>query len=286
MTIGLAGATCSCRLFSSSPVDAAEESAVPVDAAASPHQVDLEESESVEAPCEEIEVVAADEPQAPLTVMPYPSSNHNERKRKVDTIVLHYTAIRSLDKSLKVLSDGKSKDRVSAHYVVAEDGSVFRLVDEDRRAWHAGGGSWRGLEDVNSASIGIEIVNAGYNADGSRPPYAEAQVLSVIALCKEIQSRHEIRWVIGHSDLAPMRKLDPGEHFPWKRLAENGIGFWTEEFAEPYGSSRQMLIDLGYDPKDLPRTLQAFARHWYPEAITSGATNTLGRLSAVARALK
>lgn len=272
--IGLAGATSSCRLFSSSE-DAGE--GLP------PSVADF--IEIPEAPCEEIEI-GVENPVAPLTVMPYPSPNHNARARKIDTIVLHYTAIESLDKSLRVLTNARTKDPVSAHYVVGEDGSVFRLVEENRRAWHAGGGSWRGIEDVNSASIGIEIVNAGYAADGSRPPYPDAQIEAVIALCKDIQTRHAIRWVIGHSDLAPTRKLDPGEHFPWKRLAEAGVGFWTEAFAEPYGSPKQMLIDLGYNPVDLPRTLTAFARHWYPEAVTAGATNTLGRLAAVARSQK
>ena len=270
---GLAGATCSCRLFSSS--DAAAEAAAV-----------LELEEVPGPPCDAIEVVGAPSGPAPLQVMPYPSPNHNARRRKVDTIVLHYTALDSLDRSLRALTNGRAAERVSAHYVVGADGSVFRLVEEDRRAWHAGGGSWRGIEDVNSASIGIEIVNAGYAADGSRPPYPDAQIEAVVALCRDIQSRHDIRWVIGHSDLAPKRKLDPGEHFPWKRLAEAGVGFWTDGFAEPYASPRQMLIDLGYDPVDLPRTLEAFARHWYPEAITAGATNVLGRLSAVARALK
>ncbi|MGN0854295.1 MAG: N-acetylmuramoyl-L-alanine amidase [Kiritimatiellia bacterium] len=238
-----------------------------------------------EAPCADIELVTPQEP-APLTILPYPSANHNARAHGVvDTIVLHYTAIASLDVSLRVLTDVRPVHRVSAHYVVGVDGSVFRLVAEDRRAWHAGEGSWRGLEDVNDRSIGIEIVNAGFARDGSRPPYSEAQIEAVLALCQEIQSRHAIRWVIGHSDLAPTRKLDPGEHFPWRRLAEQGVGFWTEDFAPPYATPRQMLIDLGYDTTDLPLALRAFERHWYPEALTAGATNTLGRLSAVARAL-
>lgn len=223
---------------------------------------------------------------SPLCVEAYPSPNHNARTRAVDTIMLHYTAIKTTEDSLRVLTDRTSRDPVSAHYVVAEDGRVFRLVDESRRAWHAGGGVWRGCDDLNSASVGIEIVNAGYAADGSRPPYPDVQVDAVIALCKDIMTRHEIRQVIAHSDLAPTRKIDPGEHFPWKRLAENGVGFWTDDFAAPYASAERMLADIGYDPVDLPKTLTAFERHWYPEAITFGATNTLERLSAVARALK
>ena len=279
VTIGLAGATCSCRLFSSSDASAADLEEIP--------EAPCAEIELPDTPCAEIEIAGPCEaPAKPLQVMPYPSPNHNARTRKVDTIVLHYTAIDSLDKSLRVLTNAKSSDPVSAHYVVGADGSVFRLVEENRRAWHAGGGSWRGIEDMNSASVSIEIVNAGYASDGARPPYPDVQVESVIALCKDIMTRHPIRWVIGHSDLAPTRKVDPGEHFPWKRLAASGVGYWTDAFAAPYGSPRQMLIDLGYNPVDLPRTLQAFARHWYPEAITQGATNTLGRLSAVAQALK
>jgi N-acetylmuramoyl-L-alanine amidase len=126
---------------------------------------------------------------------------------------------------------------VSAHWLVHEDGKVENLVAEEHRAWHAGVGSWNGIIDVNSASIGIEIVNGGHNfpqTDGTLPPYPDAQILAVIKLAKDIVGRHNIKPqnVVGHSDIAPDRKEDPGEHFPWAGLAAAGIGLWPGELPE------------------------------------------------------
>ncbi len=238
----------------------------------------------VEVPSEPIEISTPTEPQKttpPLKIIPYPSPNYSKRTLQVDTILLHYTAIDSVESSLRHLANARIKSRVSAHYVVGTDGAIYRLVDEKYRAWHAGEAYWRGVRNVNSSSIGIEIVNAGIDKKGNRPPYPEAQIAAVIALCKDIQSRHKIKWVLGHSDVAPGRKQDPGEHFPWKRLAAEGVGVWTDGFAEPTGTAKEMLEKIGYDTKDIPKSLTAFYRHFYPEVMTTGGTNTLRRLSAV-----
>ena len=157
------------------------------------------------------------------------SPNFNDRKLPISILVLHYTGMESGAAARERLCDPAAE--VSAHWMVHEDGTVEGLVAEDMRAWHAGVGSWNGISDVNSASIGIEIVNGGHNVplpDGSLPPYPDAQIMAVIKLSKEIIDRHDIkaRNVVGHSDIAPGRKEDPGEHFPWAGLAAAGIGFW------------------------------------------------------------
>ena len=158
-----------------------------------------------------------------------PSPNHDARTLPVSMLVLHYTGMESGQAALERLTDAEAK--VSAHYLVEEDGRVFRLVDEMRRAWHAGVGEWGGIDNVNSASIGIEIVNGGHNypnEDGSLPEFPDAQINALIPLCKGVMERHGIaaRDVVGHSDIAPERKDDPGETFPWAGLAAAGIGHW------------------------------------------------------------
>lgn len=160
------------------------------------------------------------------------SPNFNDRKLPISLLVLHYTGMETGEAACARLCDEAAQ--VSAHYVLHEDGKIETLVDEDHRAWHAGVSEWNGITDVNSASIGIEIVNGGHNVplpDGSLPPYKDAQILALIKLCKEIIDRHEIkpRNIVGHSDIAPGRKEDPGEHFPWASLAAAGIGLWPGE---------------------------------------------------------
>jgi len=155
-----------------------------------------------------------------------PSPNHGDRKSgRVDALILHYTGMDSAEAALRRLCDPASQ--VSAHYVILEDGGVIQLVPEFRRAWHAGQSFWAGDRDMNSASIGIEIVNPGH--DGGSPAYPPKQIESVIALCKDIIARHEIpaARVLAHSDVAPDRKIDPGEYFPWAQLAEAGIGHYV-----------------------------------------------------------
>ena len=199
-------------------------------------------------------------------------------------IVLHYTATPSCAEALDILRDpNRSPGRVSAHYLVDVDGTIFQLVDESKRAWHAGIGSWGNVRDVNSASIGIEIQNVGLDENGGRVPFPEPQIYAVIRLCFDIQRRHGILpWnVVGHSDVAPGRKQDPGEAFPWKKLSEAGVGLWTDDFAAPGLPADTMLASIGYDVTDFNKALLAFKRHWHPEAITNGAGDTLGRIAAI-----
>lgn len=155
-----------------------------------------------------------------------PSPNHGERKGRVpDAVVLHYTGTPTGEDAIRQLCDPTTE--LSAHYLVAEDGHVVQLVPEARRAWHAGRGYWAGERDMNSVSIGIEIANSGH--DGGNPPYPQSQIAAVIALCQDICARWKIApsRVLGHSDLAPDRKADPGEHFPWAELAAAGVGHYV-----------------------------------------------------------
>src|SRR5690606_11494193 len=158
-----------------------------------------------------------------------PSPNFDERncRRPVDMVVLHYTGMPSAEAALKRLTDPQSK--VSAHYVLDEDGTIYRLVPEDKRAWHAGVAFWRGIRDVNARSIGIELVNPGHEF-GYRE-FPSAQIDALLELLADIGSRHEIMPgnYVGHSDIAPARKEDPGELFPWHRLAVAGFGRWCAD---------------------------------------------------------
>ena len=173
--------------------------------------------------------------------------------------------------------------RVSSHYLVDLDGTVYQLVDESKRAWHAGIGSWGDVHDVNSASVGIEIQNVGLDENDRRVPFPEAQIEAVIGLCAGIQRRYGIGAgnIVGHSDVSPGRKQDPGEAFPWRRLAEAGVGLWTDGFSDSAWPEDKMLASIGYDVSDLGKAIIAFKRHWHPEAITRGAGNTLGRIAAI-----
>jgi N-acetylmuramoyl-L-alanine amidase len=156
------------------------------------------------------------------------SPNHNERKNNAspNMIVLHYTGMRDNEGALRHLCSPNSE--VSAHYVVLQDGHIVQLVAESRRAWHAGSSSWAGETDINSCSIGIEIANPGH--EQGYPDFPRRQIAAVTALCRSIGTRHSIPpdRVLGHSDVAPMRKQDPGEKFPWRVLADSGIGLWVK----------------------------------------------------------
>jgi N-acetylmuramoyl-L-alanine amidase len=157
----------------------------------------------------------------------HPSPNHGARVggRAIDMLLLHYTGMASGEGALKWLRMPESD--VSSHYLVFEDGRTIQLVDEKRRAWHAGKSFWAGETDINSRSIGIEIVHPGH--EFGQPRYTDTEIDAVIALCRDILSRHPIppERVLAHSDVAPMRKIDPGEFFPWRRLHEAGIGHWV-----------------------------------------------------------
>ncbi len=160
-----------------------------------------------------------------MRIVECPSPNHDARLLgPVDILVLHYTGMKTADEALARLTDPEAK--VSAHYTVGRDGRVFRHVPEERRAWHAGVSWWSGERNVNARSIGIEIVNPGH--EFGYVPFTDEQIAAVVELSKGILSRHPIPpgRVVGHSDVAPARKEDPGELFPWKHLADNGIGHW------------------------------------------------------------
>jgi N-acetylmuramoyl-L-alanine amidase len=163
-----------------------------------------------------------------MKIVERPSPNFNERQGEgvPDILLFHYTGMQSCAAAVERLTSAEAK--VSAHYTIDEDGTVYAHVPEHKRAWHAGVSSWRGATDINSRSIGIEIVNPGHEF-GYRP-FPDAQIDAVIRLSQGIINRHPIpaRNVIGHSDVAPGRKEDPGELFPWKRLAQQGLGLWDE----------------------------------------------------------
>jgi N-acetylmuramoyl-L-alanine amidase len=156
-----------------------------------------------------------------------PSPNFNARTLPVSMLVLHYTGMENGTVALERLIDPEAQ--VSAHYMVEEDGQIVQLVDETSRAWHAGVAEWNGITDVNSASIGIEIVNGGH--DFGLPDFPDAQINALIPLCKRLVATYDIqpRNIVGHSDVAPDRKEDPGEKFPWSGLAAAGLGLWPGE---------------------------------------------------------
>lgn len=206
-----------------------------------------------------------------------PSPNFDARPGPVDVLVLHYTGMRSAEAALARLCDPAAK--VSSHYLVDEDGTSYRLVEEQNRAWHAGVSSWRGVAGLNDDSIGIEIVNPGHEF-GYRA-FPEAQMAAVLELCRGVIGRHKIpaRNVVAHSDIAPARKQDPGELFPWRWLAAHGVGLWTDEFST--GDLMNDLSAIGYDvaAKDV---VMAFQRHFLPENLSGEADEqTIGRAAAV-----
>lgn len=168
-----------------------------------------------------------------MKIIQKPSPNFDDRTLPIDLLILHYTGMESGQLALERMCDVDAK--VAAHYMVEEDGRIFQLVSEDKRAWHAGVSEWNGETNINAASIGIEIVNGGHdhpNKDGSLPEYPHVQIQAVIDLSKDILKRNGALSILGHSDIAPARKQDPGEHFPWQILAEAGIGFFPKNIAE------------------------------------------------------
>lgn len=213
------------------------------------------------------------------------SPNYNDRPAHapIDMLVLHYTGMESCEVALDRLCDADAA--VSAHYLIDEDGQVTRLVDEDKRAWHAGVAWWRGALDVNGRSIGIELVNPGHEF-GYRA-FPEAQMQTLIALSKSILGRHPIppRNVVGHADIAPRRKQDPGELFDWKRLAEAGVGLWVDGTPPRDADESQtcaLLAAFGYEVADPPAAIKAFQRHFRPACIDGVADGeTVGLLKAL-----
>jgi N-acetylmuramoyl-L-alanine amidase len=199
-----------------------------------------------------------------------PSPNFDERKAPVSMIVLHYTGMQNAELAIRQLTSAEAK--VSSHYVVAEDGQIVRLVAEDKRAWHAGRSLWRGHDDINSHSIGIEIVNPGH--EWGYRPFPDVQVDAVIELVADIKTRHTVTRgnVVGHSDIAPQRKQDPGELFPWSRLAKLRLALPrpTKNLMDPGWSDAGFLLALerfGYDVSDPLAATVAFQRRFRPELL-------------------
>lgn len=199
-----------------------------------------------------------------------PSPNFDERKLPVSMIVLHYTGMADAAQAIARLSDPEAK--VSCHYLVTEDGQVLRMVAEDKRAWHAGKAHWRGVTDVNSASIGIEIVNPGHEF-GYRP-FPDEQIEVLIPLIADVKDRYGIGRgnVVGHSDVAPTRKQDPGELFPWARLARLRLALPrpAKGLIDPGWGDAGFLLALerfGYDVTDGLAAVVAFQRRFRPELI-------------------
>ncbi|MBX9741574.1 MAG: N-acetylmuramoyl-L-alanine amidase [Beijerinckiaceae bacterium] len=261
-------------------------------------------------------------PDCPLVNELRPSPNHGERIGCVtpDMILLHYTGAPAGEARAAWLRDpgGQALDWlanplscVSAHYLIHEDGRIVQLVSEARRAWHAGAASWGGESDINSRSVGVEIVNLGHEAD--LPQFPLAQVEAVIALCRSIASRNGVRpeRVLAHSDVAPGRKVDPGERFPWSKLAKAGVGLWRPEAESPPGARaycegdegqpvralQAMLALFGYGVQitgvfdaQTRAVVEAFQRHWRTsrvDGIADGSTiATLRALIEARGALK
>jgi len=194
-----------------------------------------------------------------------PSPNFNDRLLPIGILVLHYTGMTSGAEAIDWLANPQSG--VSAHYVVAEDGQVLQMVDESKRAWHAGRSWWRGVTDVNSASIGIEIVNPGH--EFGYVPFPAPQMDAVQALVAEITARHAIlpANVVGHSDIAPTRKEDPGELFDWPRLARAGLAAAPKPCMDPNWTDMGFMAALGRYGYNITAPLEAviaFQRHHRP----------------------
>ncbi|HEU4821513.1 MAG TPA: N-acetylmuramoyl-L-alanine amidase [Qipengyuania sp.] len=199
-----------------------------------------------------------------------PSPNHDERALPITMAVIHYTEMESAEAALARLSDPDAK--VSAHYLISRDGEVTRLVPEERRAWHAGVSYWRGIRDVNSASIGIELDHPGHKYGYG--PFPDAQFEALVPLLARMVKTHGIPRsnVVGHSDVAPARKIDPGELFPWERLAEYGLCLATPriELGDPFDNDGAFYLALerfGYDITDGHKAVEAFQRRWRPRRI-------------------
>lgn len=188
-----------------------------------------------------------------------PSENFDARKPRL--IVIHATEMNNAESALLVLKTQNSAGRVSAHYLIADDGKIFQLVEDQQRAWHAGAGRWRGVNDLNSISIGIELDNDGIEA------FQPQQIQALIKLLDDLCLRWDIprTAIIGHADLAPARKSDPSAKFPWQELSQAGFGYWfSDNLNEPPAAFDAVfaLRTFGYDTRDLPAAVRAFHRHF------------------------
>jgi N-acetylmuramoyl-L-alanine amidase len=194
----------------------------------------------------------------PVEVRPSP----NASERRPNYVILHHTTNNTAEEAVATLTSRLA--RVSAHYLVARDGRILYLVDELKRAWHAGDSYWGGNRDLNSSSIGIELDNNGSE------PYPDVQIEALIALLGDLSARWNIppANVLAHGDVAPGRKVDPGALFPWRRLAAAGFGLWCDPpYPRPVTAADDALLlaALGYDVTRLPAAVAAFKRRWIPD---------------------
>ena len=223
-----------------------------------------------------------------LNIHKAPSPHFNDRTLPLNSIILHYTDMPTTDEALAWLCHPTSK--VSAHYLIDETGKIYQLVEDEKRAWHAGESFWQGCTDINSCSLGIELSNPGHSHGYQAFP--EAQIDALLQLCEQLRARWDIQKnrILGHSDIAPRRKQDPGHLFPWKVLAREELGLWPTSPA-PYSEltprdliarSRKApqwtprksrgkssfiensLATIGYEIISLPHTIRAFKRHFQP----------------------
>jgi N-acetylmuramoyl-L-alanine amidase len=205
-----------------------------------------------------------------IAMIDTPSPNFDERDQPISMIVLHYTGMQDAASAIQRLCDPEAK--VSAHYLIAEDGQIVRMVAEGKRAWHAGKSYWRGHTGINNHSIGIEIVNPGH--EWGYRPFPVAQIDSLIVLMHDLVGRHKVTRgnIVGHSDIAPARKEDPGELFPWNRLARLRLALPrpTKNLMDPNWTDAGFLLALerfGYDVTDGVAAIRAFQRRFRPETI-------------------
>lgn len=213
-------------------------------------------------------------------------------------LILHYTETQNMQDAEDYFVGNKAHPgggRVSVHYMIDRDGATVQYVDEDKRAWHAGVSYWNGNDDINSHSIGIELVNPGRKYGYCA--FTVQQMDALVALCKDILSRHAISKfrVLGHSDVAPERKEDPGELFDWKMLADAGIGVWPKpeeedrrvalDYVRDENALKEAFVKAGYDPNaSLKSLITAFQRHFYQEAFADQDRSQVGKINETAAA--
>lgn len=200
-----------------------------------------------------------------IAPMPYPAGTTNFNLRKPNYVIIHHTAQDSVKQTLKTFT--LVRTQVSAHYVIGRDGVVYHMLNDYLRAWHAGLSRWGSNKDINSASIGIELDNNGFE------PFAEPQINSLLHLLASLKKKYSIpvENFIGHGDIAPIRKNDPSPYFPWKTLAEKGFGYWYDDTTNvllPQDfNSLQALRIIGYDVKDSTAAITAFHRHFEADSL-------------------
>jgi N-acetylmuramoyl-L-alanine amidase len=225
------------------------------------------------------------ETRLPHRFMPSPNIEQRKDGLKPSILLLHYTGMSSAEKACDWLC--REESRVSCHYLINEQGDIIQMVDEELRAWHAGAGTWRGADDINSMSIGVEIQNTGHT--GIYEDFSAAQMAAVIALSRDVIERHNIRpeRVLAHSDIAPDRKIDPGEKFDWALLHREGVGHWVEPVAVSGGQTLQLgdqgdkvtalqgvfslygygLEATGIYNRETQMVVTAFQRHFRPTRV-------------------